>query len=227
MVLGRRFLDDGIGLLIGQFPKLGLADAVVAQAFHDVAYFRRGSRSAVGSAQCAGSGRRCRPGDVLAFVADLDPAVGVFQDFHLDASIAWTLGAGQPLQGAPLALDRVVPGHLARVLEAEDLIQRLLGYPGAVCRHGQLGRYDKLGVVAGQEVLQDSVGLVDGPGSAETQFGHQPVLEGFGSAFQTSLGLGPAGEYLLDAQFGDGFAEVGGLHRRRDVLGLPESLNTP
>ena len=58
MVLDRRFLDDGIGLQVGQVSQLGLADAMIAQAFHDAADFWVGSQSAVGSAQCTGSGRR-------------------------------------------------------------------------------------------------------------------------------------------------------------------------
>ena len=131
----------------------------------------------------------------------LEPAVGVFQHFHTRASVAGAFGTGQELQGAPLVLDRVVPSHLARMLETEDLIQGLLGDPGTVSRLGQLGRHGKLGVVAGQEVPQDGVGLVEGPGVGQAQFGYQPVLEGPRGSFHVALGLGRAGEDLLDAQF--------------------------
>ena len=109
MVLDRRFLDDGIGLQVGQVSQLGLADAMIAQAFHDAADFWVGSQSAVGSAQCTGSGRRWPAGDDLTLMAYLEAAIGVFEDFHLDTGVAGTLPAGQQLQGAPLVLDRVVP----------------------------------------------------------------------------------------------------------------------
>ena len=97
MVLNRRFLDDGIGLHVGQLSQLGLAYAIVAQAFHDAADFWRGSQSAVGSAQGTGSERRWTAGDYLTLVADLESAVGVFEDFHLDTGVAGSLHPGQQL----------------------------------------------------------------------------------------------------------------------------------
>ena len=111
-------------------------------------------------------------GDDLALVAHLQAAVGVFQDFHLHTGVAGTLGAGQELQGAPLVLDRVVPGHLAGVLEAEDFIQRPISVPGTIGRIGQFSRYGKPEVVAAQQVPQHGIGLVDGAGASQTQFGH-------------------------------------------------------
>ena len=112
MVIDRRFLDDGIGLQVGQVLQLGLADATIARAFYDAADFWVGSQSAVGSAQCTGSGRRWPAGDDLTLMAHLEAVVGVFQDFHLDTGVAGTLPAGQELQGVPSVLDRVVPSHL-------------------------------------------------------------------------------------------------------------------
>ena len=49
--------DDGIGLEVGQVSQLGLAEPMVAEAFHDAADLRRGSQGAMGSAQGAASGR--------------------------------------------------------------------------------------------------------------------------------------------------------------------------
>ena len=76
-VLDSRFLDDGIGLQVGQVPQLGLAEAVVAQAFHDAADFRRGSQCPMGSPQCAASWWRGLAGYDLAVVTHLQAAVGV------------------------------------------------------------------------------------------------------------------------------------------------------
>ena len=127
IVFDHQFFDDGIVLQVGQLSQLGLAYTMVAQAFHDAADFWSGSQSAVGSAQGTGFGRRGPTGNDLALVAHLESAVGVFEDFHLDTGVAGTLCAGQQLQGAPLVLDRVVPAHLAGVLEADDLVQGPLG----------------------------------------------------------------------------------------------------
>ena len=148
----------------------------------------------------------------------------MFEDFHRDTGVAGTHGAGQDLQGAPLVLDRVVPSHFAGALETEDFIQRPISVPGTIGRRVQFSRHGEPEVVAGQEVPQHGVGLVDGPGSGQTQFHHQPVLEGSGGAFHPALGLGRAGEDLLDAQFRHGLAEVGGLHRRLDVSWLAGKL---
>ena len=112
------------------------------------------------------------------------------------------------------------PGHLAGVLEAEDLVQWTLGLPRTVGRFGHFGRDGKLGVVAGQEVPQHDVGLVDGFGASQAQLRYQSVLKGSGSAFHTTLGLWRASKDLLDAQLLHSPAEVSGLHRRLDVPGL-------
>ena len=112
--------------------------------------------------------RRCLPaGDDFALMAYLEAAVGVFQDFDMHSGIAGTLGAGEQLQGAPLLLDRVVPGHLAGVFEAEDFSQNPLGVPGAVGRLRQFGWDREPGVVARQEVPEHGVGLVDGSGVSQ------------------------------------------------------------
>ena len=134
MVIDRRFLDHGIGLQVGQVSQLGLADAMIAQAFYDAADFWVGSQSAVGSAQCTGSGRRWPAGDDLTLMAHLEPAVSVFEDFHLDTGVAGTLPAGQQLQGATPVLDRVVSSYLAAMLQAEDFVQRPVSVPRAVRR---------------------------------------------------------------------------------------------
>ena len=96
--------DDGIRLEVGQVPQLRLAETMVAQAFHNAADLRRGSQGAMGGAQCAGSGRRGSAGEDLALVADLEPAVGMFEDLHLDVGVAGTLGAGQQLYFTVLSL---------------------------------------------------------------------------------------------------------------------------
>ena len=174
IVLDRWFLDDGIWLQVGQLSQLRLAEAVVAQAFHDAADLWSRSQGTVGSTQCAGSGRRWPTGDDLSLVAHLEAAVGVFEDFYLHTGVAGTLRARQQLQGASLVLDRVVPSHLPGVLEGEDLFQGLISVPPSVGRLGQIGGRGKLGG-AGSPVARrwpgrwfgrppDAVRLPAGPG---------------------------------------------------------------
>ena len=49
-LLDAGFLDHEIGIQVSQVSQLGLADAMIAQAFHDAADFRCASRCAMGSA---------------------------------------------------------------------------------------------------------------------------------------------------------------------------------
>ena len=163
-------------------------------------------------------------GDDIALVAYLEPAIGVFEDLHLDSSVAGMLCAGQQLQGTPLVFDRVVPGHLAGVLEAEDPVQWPLRAPRTAGRFGQFTKDGKLGLVARQEVPQHGVGLVDGLGPGQAEFGHQPLLKGSRGPFDASLGLRGTAKGLLDAQFLHGPAEVSSLHRTLDVPGIAGKL---
>ena len=141
--LDRIVVVDRLGLQVGQLPQLGLAETMVTQAFHDAVELRSGSHGPMRGSQHTGSRRRLPAGDDFVPIAYLEAAVGVFQDFDMHSGIAGTLGAGEQLQGAPLLLDRVVPGHLAGVFEAEDFGQDPLGVPGAVGRlrySGSLGQ---------------------------------------------------------------------------------------
>lgn len=150
IVVDLRFFDDGIELRVGQSSGLGLAYAMAAQAFHDAADFASGSQSAVGSAQGTGFRSRWPTGNDLTFVAHLESATGVLENFHLDTGVAGTVRARQQLQSAASVLDRIVPAHLASMLEGEDLVQGPLGAPrttGRLGRFGQFGWDSKLSVV--------------------------------------------------------------------------------
>ncbi len=72
----------------------------------------------------------------VALVAHLEASVDVLEHLHLHTGAAGTLDAGQQLERVPLVLDRVVPIHPSRMLEAEDLVQR----PVLVPRTGTIGR---------------------------------------------------------------------------------------
>ena len=206
--------DDRIRLEVSQVSQLSLAEAVVAEAFHYAAGLRSGSQSAMGSAQCASLGRCWTTGDDLTLVANQEVTVGVFQDFHLDTGVAGTLRTGQQLQGKPPVLDRVVPGHLSTVLEPEYFLQGLLRAPRTVDWIGQFGWDGKLGVVAGQEVQQHGVGLVEGMESAKRSSVTSRSWKVPAARPTRPLACGKRAKELLEAQLLHGPAEVSGFHQR-------------
>ncbi len=118
--------------------------------------------------------------------------------------------AWQYLQGVPAELHGVVSGHATAVLEAQELPQALTGIQWTEGRLRAFGRNVKAPVEPGQELLQDSLGLLKGGRSCQPEFGDQPVLESSGGTLHTSLCLGREGEYQLYSQFLHGPAELGG-----------------
>ncbi len=111
-------------------------------------------------------------------VPDHELTVNPLQDIHPQAGIAEPVRFGQQLQDSPPVFDRVVPGHLADVLEADGLGKRELGGHLAVGFLGLLRGDGEPGVEAGQELPQRCVGLLNGAGSIKSQLRYQPVLEG-------------------------------------------------
>ena len=166
---------------------------------------------AVGASQRVGPGRRLPGGNDLALRAHHQAAVQPLLDFHSGPGIAGTFAPWQELERPPLVLHRVVTPHSASVPRAEyggevkNTGQRAIGA-------GRLGRGDaEAPVETGQEILDECVGpgqRVD-PGQAE--LGNEPVLEGPCQPLDPPLGLGGVSEYLLDAEFPQGAAELGQL----------------
>ena len=124
------------------------------------------------------------------------------------------------LQDPPVVLHRVVSGHLAGVLEAQDLGEAQVGVRRAVGWFRMLGLDGETGVVAGQEVLQHRRGLVDVLGISPAEFDYQPVLEGPRRPFHPALGLRRAGEDLPDPQLLQASGELGGFRRGLRLAGV-------
>ena len=66
------------------------------------------------------------------FVTHLKVSVSVLKDLHLHTGVAGSLHAGEQLERAPLVLDRIVPVHPSKMLEAENLVQWLAFVPSPV-----------------------------------------------------------------------------------------------
>jgi hypothetical protein len=145
-------------------------------------------------------------------VADQELAVELLSDF--DAAVGVRAAAGGGLDGEAVAAERdgVVLGDDAFVLEAEDGIGHEAGGPGAVGGSWLGGRDDEAGVVAGQEVVQDAVGIVQGAGVSLAQGFDEAVLEGAEETLDASFGLGRIGREELDGKL---MEEAGELAARR------------
>ncbi len=120
----------------------------------------------------------------------------------------------QQLQGVPLELHGVVPGHSPFVFEAQDLAQVQIRRQGSESRIRALGGNLETPVVSRQELLQYSLGLLHGDCSGQPEFRDQPVLEDSRGTFHPSFGLGRPGENHLDTQFCHGPSELGGRSGR-------------
>ena len=103
--------------------------------------------------------------------------------------IAAAMPVRQQLQGVPLELHRVVPGH-SPVFEAQDLSQAQIRRQGPECRIRTLGGNLETPVVSRQELLQYGLGLFNRGCSGQPEFRDQPVLEGSRGTFHPSFGLG-------------------------------------
>src|SRR3990172_5393630 len=98
--------------------------------------------------------------------------------------------------------DGVVVVDPAAILEAEDGLGVEPIGPGEVGWLGLGGLLAEAAVVAGQELPQDPVGLLQGagPGPGPAQRLEQPVLQGSEEAFDAPLGLRGVSRDELDAQ---------------------------
>ena len=106
--------------------------------------------------------------------------------------IAAALPVRQQLQGVPLELHRVVPGHSSlRCLKHRTCPRRRSGGKGfSECRIRTLGGNLETPVEPGQELLQYGLGLFNRGCSGQPEFRDQPVLEGSRGTFHPSFGLG-------------------------------------
>ncbi len=116
------------------------------------------------------------------------------QHHDIRTGIPAALPVRQQLQGVPLELHGVVPGHSPFVFEAQDLTQVEIRTQRPECGFSTLGGNLETPVVSRQELLQYSLRLLHGGCSGEPPFRDQPVLEGSRGTFHPSFGLGRQGE---------------------------------
>ena len=93
------------------------------------------------------------------------PAVQSVQHHDNRSGIAAALPVRQQLQGVPLELHRVVPGHSPFVFDAQDLAQVQIRRQGSKSRIRALGGNLETPVEPRQELFQYGLGLFNGGGS--------------------------------------------------------------
>ena len=99
-----------------QSLQLQSAEAVLAQVSDHLGQFGSRSQGALSGPRGARPGWSFLVGDHLPAVVDHELSVALLQDFYLDTCKARPFLVREQLQGAPLVLDRVVPGHLTQVV---------------------------------------------------------------------------------------------------------------
>ena len=128
----------------------------------------------------------------------------------------------QQLQGVPLELHGVVPGHSPFVFEAQDLAQAQIRRQGSESRIRVVRRDLEAPVESRQELLQHAVGCPDAARPGQPEFRDQPVLEGSRRSLHSTLRLGRHGENHLYTQFPHGPAELGRHPREPGAGRVPE-----
>lgn len=155
--------------------------------------------------------------EAVAAIVDGQRTVETRLDVDADAGIAAAVGAGGELQEAAVEREGVVVADGALVLKAADTIEiRWGGLPGGL---GILGRLREAGVVAWQIALEEALGLVEGAGLGEAQFGDEAILKGAEEPFDPALALGRGGGDPADTQFVKGAADLRGGDRLGELLG--------
>ena len=94
-------------------------DPVVAHAVDKTTQIEAMGASTIQGPENARAWRCLLGGDRAVLIAYEELTVQPLLDLHLDSGVAWPFHAGQQLQSAPVVFDRVVPGHLAAMFEAE------------------------------------------------------------------------------------------------------------
>lgn len=118
-----------------------------------------------------------------------------------------------------VVVDDVAGVEGARLLPAEDVIEPDVGGDRAEGVLGLGGGHGELGVVAGDEVLQGSVGLLQRRGTGEAEFEDQALLEGAEGPLDAAFGLRGVGPDVLDAELTQDTADLGeGLGKTEELF---------
>ncbi len=139
---------------------------------------------------------------------DGEGAVGVFVDPDPCLDVVAAMAVGRDRQHQAFVAHGIVVGDGALLLHAEDVVEGTgEGHEG-----GALGfrRHREAGVVAWQvELLEEAVGLGHVGDAGEPELLGQALLQGGEHAFRAPPCLGRVGRDQLDAELGQGAAELG------------------
>ena len=115
------------GLQFRQELPLFTIKVAAGEAISGLRSLRRGGAAGTFSPQDRGGRFPLLEIDGFSLVPDQQLPVGPLQDLHLESGVAGSLRSWQQLQDPPVVLHRVVPGHLAGVLEAQGFGKTQVG----------------------------------------------------------------------------------------------------
>lgn len=138
-------------------------------------------------------------------------------DVDAGADIAAAGRAGLELQQAAIERDGVVVADRPLILEAADALQvDRGGLPRGIRMRRRLS---EARIVAWEEAIDHALGVGEGAGLREPQFGDEAILEGAEEAFDAALALWGRGRDPADAQLVEGAADLGGGNGARQFVG--------
>jgi len=155
--------------------------------------------------------------EALSPVGDGEAPIEARVDVDPRASVAAPAGAGCELEEMPIDLDGVVVLDRALILEAADPFQ--VGRGGAPGGFGLRGRPGEAGIVAGEEAIEDALGVGERTGLGEAEFADEAILKGAEEPFDPALALRRGGGDPANPEFLQRAADLGGLGGPEELLG--------
>jgi len=163
-----------------------------------------------------------RGAEPVAVVKDREAAIQVGVDVDAGAGVAATAGPGVELQHTRAQLERVVVADGALILEAADALEVGQGRGGPPGRVGMRGRLGEARIVAREKPVHDALGLGEGAGLREAEFGDEAILEGAEEPLDPAFALRRRRGDPADAEFLQGAADLrgcdGALELRREAV---------
>jgi hypothetical protein len=154
--------------------------------------------------------------EALPPVGDGEASIETRVDVDPRAGVAAPAGAGGELEEMPIDLDGVVVLDRALILEAADPLQ--VGWGGAPGRVGLRGGPGEADIVAGEEAIEDALGVGERPGLREAEFADEAILKGAEEPLAPALALRRGGGDPANPEFLQRAADLGGLGGSEELL---------
>ncbi len=129
-------------------------------------------------------------GEPMATVIDRQRAIEVGVDVDAGPGVAAAARAGLELQQAAVELDRVIVPDGPLVLEAADAFELGRCGSGPPRGLGMRGGVHEARIIAREKPVHDTLGIREGAGLGEAEFGDEAVLESAEEPLDPAFSLG-------------------------------------